>query len=280
MRVHIVGGHGQLGTALGLSAPAGVDIQRFSRSELDLTAIDVEKLAGADVIINAAAYTDVDGAERDPDAAYALNAAGPGELARIAKAQGSHLIHVSTDYVFGAGVERRPLLVDDPKHPNTVYGATKLAGENLVMDNCPDATVVRTAWLFSGDTQPHKDFVSTMLAMARQDREVRVVADQRGNPTFVGDLAVGLWAIVERGVRGILHGVGGGDATWYELAKETYRAAGANPALVSPCATADFPRPAPRPPWSVLDRSTWLAADLPPLPEWRSAVRRAVWDKV
>lgn len=243
--------------------------------------MDVEKLRGADVIINAAAYTNVDLAESEPEQAHLLNADAPGQLAHIAADLGAHFIHISTDYVFGAGAPRRPLHVDDPKHPNTVYGQTKLAGEQAVLAAHPSAAVVRTAWLFSGDLQPNKDFVSTMLRLAREgEGPVNVVNDQWGNPTCTVDLATGLWAIAQRGISGVLHGVGAEYCTWFDLAQETFAACGADPKRVSPCTTADFPRPAPRPEWSVLDVSTWLAADLPPFPEWRTAVRRAVSTKL
>lgn len=280
MRVVVVGGKGQLGHALTHSAPSGVSVIGLSRAEFDVVAPDVEKLAGADVVINAAAYTNVDAAETDAQRAWAVNATGAGEVATAAASVGAHLIHISTDYVFGEGAPRRPLLIDDPKNPNTVYGRSKLAGEDAVMVACPSATVVRTAWLFSGDAQPHKDFVSTMLRLARGDGPVRVVNDQWGSPTCALDLAAGLWQVAQDRVEGVLHGVGTGEATWFDLARETFAACGADPERVSPCTTADFPRPAPRPSWSVLDTSTWLAADLVPLPEWRTAVRRVVSTKL
>lgn len=281
MRVVVVGGSGQLGQALLQTAPKGVNVQGFSRGEFDLTAMEIDKLAGADIIINAAAYTNVDAAETDPEQAHLINAVAPGRLAEAAAGLGAHLIHISTDYVFGAGVPRRPLLADDPKHPNTVYGRTKLAGEQAVLSACPDASVVRTAWLFTGDLSPHKDFVSTMLRLAREGHgQVRVVDDQTGNPTCAVDLARGLWQLAQRPASGVLHGVGTGHCTWFELAKETFALCGADPDRVEPCTTADFPRPAPRPAWSVLDTSTWLAAGLTPLPGWPTALRSAISTKL
>ncbi|QGU02699.1 dTDP-4-dehydrorhamnose reductase [Corynebacterium kalinowskii] len=281
MRVIVVGGSGQLGQALLRTAPEGVSVLGLSRGEFDLTAMDVEKLAGADVIINAAAYTDVDGAEANPELAHEVNAVAPGKLAEVATAQSSHLIHISTDYVFGGDAPRRPLLVDDLKRPNTVYGRTKLAGEQSVFAACPDAAVVRTAWLFTGDLLPHKDFVSTMLRLAREGNgPINVVNDQWGNPTCAIDLAGSLWRIAERRIPGVFHGVGSGYCTWFDLARETFAVCGADPERVNPCSTSEFPRPAPRPAWSVLDASTWLAADLPALPEWRSALRGAVSTKL
>lgn len=280
MRVVVVGGEGQLGQALLKVAPKDIDVRGLSRAECDVTAPAVDKLADADVIINTAAFTNVDGAEAAPDAARAINAVGAGALAEVANKVGAHFIHISTDYVFGEGVEQRPLLVDDPKEPNTVYGKTKLEGELAVLSVCSSAAIVRTAWLFSGDLLPHKDFVSTMLRLARGSDPVRVVNDQWGSPTNAFDLAAGLWEVAQRRVGGVLHGVGAGQATWYDLAREVFEVCGADPERVSPCTTEEFPRPAPRPHWSVLDTSSWLAADLSPLPEWRTAVRRSVSTKL
>lgn len=284
MRVAIVGSRGQLGTALLASAPENVEVRGLSRDELDVTVANATQLdsaiAGCDVVINASAYTNVDAAETDRETAFAVNAEGPGRLAEACQRKGAHFIHVSTDYVFGSSAPRRPLQIDDEKAPDTVYGQSKLAGEQAVLAAHAKPAIVRTAWLFTGDLQPHKDFVSTMLRLARQGTAARVVDDQRGNPTSAVDLAQGLWQVAARRVSGIYHGVGAGDATWFELARETYVACGADPALVTPCTTADFPRPAPRPAWSVLDTSSWLSADLPPFPEWRTSVRRAVSTKL
>ncbi|MEJ6013578.1 dTDP-4-dehydrorhamnose reductase [Corynebacterium sp. H127] len=276
MRVAVVGGNGQLGQALVSTAPAGVEVTALSRPYFDVTEIDVDKLAGSDVIINTAAYTNVDAAESDEATAHAVNALAPGELARVADRLNARFIHVSTDYVFGAGCLQRPLHVNDPKNPDTVYGRTKLAGEQAVLAALPSATIVRTAWLFTGDLQPHKDFVSTMLALARAAQPANVVADQMGSPTCALDLAEGLWQIAEREVEGVLHGVGAGQASWFELAREVYALAGAKPTLVQPCTTAQFPRPARRPEWSVLSTESWRAAELTPLPEWRTALRNSV----
>lgn len=283
MRAIVVGASGQLGTALLAAVPQGVEAVGLTRAEFDVTRVreeGVAKLRGAEVIINCAAYTNVDAAEIDEAAAVALNAQAPAGLAEIARTLGAHFVHLSTDYVFGQGAPRRPLLVDDPKHPNSVYGRTKLAGERAVLAACPGAAILRTAWLFSGDTQPHRDFVSTMAGFAREGRAVNVVADQWGSPTFVGDLARGVWSVATDRISGVRHAVGVGAATWCDVAKQVYDECGADPALVTPCSTEEFPRPAPRPEWSVLDRTSWTDSNLPAFSEWRTAVRQSLSTKV
>lgn len=297
--VAVTGAGGQLGTALLRRAPEGVSVAALRRGDLDVTdeaAVAAHPaLAGADVVINAAGYTDVDGAESDEAAAMAANADAPAHLARRCAATGAHLIHVSTDYVFGPGAapdggnvpegmppssESGPWRPDDPARPDTVYGRTKLRGEELVRASGAAATIVRTAWVYSGPTQPEaRDFVSTMLALeekGRPDGTIKVVADQHGNPTFVDDLADALWELALRPVPGTFHVTGGGATTWHGLAREVFALAGADPERVRPCGTADFPRPAPRPAWSVLDGGTWADAGFTPLPGWRDALRRAL----
>lgn len=287
MRAVVVGSRGQLGSAMTHLAPTGAHVLGLSRADYDLATLTESDLtslttrfAGADVVINTSSYTAVDAAETDEEVAYAVNARAPELLAAAAREVGAHFVHISTDYVFGAGVPRRPLQIDDPKHPNTVYGASKLAGERAVLDAHPDAAIVRTAWLFTGDLQPHPDFVSTMLRLAREGVNPKVVNDQWGNPTCARDLATGLWALAYRRLSGTFHGASDSPTTWFEVARETFEACGADPERVQPCTTAEFPRPAARPEWSVLDTSTWHDADLPAFPEWRTAVRAAVSTKL
>ncbi|MEJ6019065.1 dTDP-4-dehydrorhamnose reductase [Corynebacterium sp. H113] len=280
----ILGAAGQLGTALQASAPESVEVRALTRQQLDVT--DAQAVAkhpafvGADVVINAAAYTDVDGAEEHVDAAYALNAVAPGLLAARAAAEGSHFIHVSTDYVFGESALRRPWTPTDPTNPHTAYGKTKRAGELAVFNATAQATVVRTAWVWSGPTQPQaKDFVSTMLNLENRtapDGTIKVVNDQHGNPTFVGDLAAALWECALRPVPGIFHVTGSGTATWNDLAREVFRAVGADPTRVLMCDSSEFPTPARRPAWSVLDGQAWVEAGFAPLPEWRDALTKVL----
>ncbi|MFD5868028.1 dTDP-4-dehydrorhamnose reductase [Corynebacterium sp. NPDC060344] len=287
-RVVVVGAGGQLGTALRRRVPgSGVDVAWLARADLDVAdaaaVASHPALRGADVVINAAAWTDVDGAETPEGGAGAhrINAVAPGLLARRCEAEGAFFVHVSTDYVFGevAGVPRRPLRADDPTSPDTAYGRTKLAGERAVLDAAPGAAIVRTAWVFSGPTQPDApDFVSTMLRLQARGGSIDVVDDQHGNPTFVDDLADALWRLALRPVAGTFHVTGTGAATWHEVASEVFALAAGESARerVRPCTSEQFPRPAKRPAWSVLDGSAWADAGFEPLPAWRDGLRRAL----
>lgn len=281
----ITGASGQVGTALmRLAGEAGIPVAAVGHAELGLD--DAEGVAthpafrDAPVVINLAAHTAVDRAESEPGAAYAVNRDGPANLALRCRREGAHLIHVSTDYVFGPGVPRRPLRPDDPTGPDTVYGASKLAGERAILDLAADglsATIVRTAWVYTGPRWPGGDFATAMLRLlADPDREIRVVDDQHGNPTYAPHLAAGLLQLASDPVPGILHATGGGATTWCGLARAIAEEAGHDPARIGACATADFPRPAPRPEWSVLDGSSWASVGLDPLPEWRAGVRAAL----
>ena len=313
-RAVVVGAGGQLGTALRRRMPgAGVDVTWLTREDLDVADAGAvaahPALRGADVVINAAAWTDVDGAETPEGEAGAerINAVAPGLLARRCAEEGAFFLHVSTDYVFGEGAgqgekgaaaARRPLRADDPTSPDTTYGRTKLAGERAVLDAVAEArlraAIVRTAWVFSGPTQPEApDFVSTMLRLEERGRvgegpeSINVVDDQHGSPTFVDDLADALWQLALRPVGGGFHVTGTGAATWHDVASEVFAMASelrggdaaeskAARARVRPCTSEEFPRPAKRPAWSVLDGGAWVDAGFAPLPEWRDGLRRSL----
>jgi dTDP-4-dehydrorhamnose reductase len=274
-RYLVTGAGGQLGThLLRLLGPDAVGI---GRSDLDITSPDEVSAALArlrpDVIINAAAWTAVDDAETAEEDAYGVNATAPANLARGAAAHGARLVHVSTDYVFD-GTGTRPYEPEDPPGPKTAYGRTKLAGEQAVLAELPTAWVVRTAWVYGG---PTANFVDTMLRLAQSRPTVDVVNDQTGSPTWVRDLAAALLELAQSSARpGVLHYVNGGAATWFELAQEVFRAAGHDPERVRPTTSAAFPRPAPRPAWSVLSTASWTARGLPAPRDWRSAVQEYV----
>ncbi|MBV7292542.1 dTDP-4-dehydrorhamnose reductase [Corynebacterium sp. TAE3-ERU16] len=290
MDVVVTGSNGQVASALRLTAPGGIRVRWLDRRALDVTSAEAvgtsAVLHGADVVINTAAFTDVDGAE-DPGRraeVEALNVRAPGLLAGRCAEIGARFIHLSTDYVFGSSgsAEAGPLPVDAPTDPDSVYGITKRAGERAVgevSDRCGlRATVVRTAWVFSGALLPgHRDFVGTMLRLAAEDGPVRVVDDQFGNPTYAVDLARGLWRLAADGSAptGILHAAGAGHTSWFGLARQVFAEAGADPERVEPCGSTEYPRPAPRPGWSVLDTGAW-SERYGELPEWRSGVSRAV----
>ena len=296
--VAIVGAAGQLGTAL-QRAPfaAEVEVRALSRGQLDIADADAVAstplLDDVDIIINAAAVTDVDGAESAPESAHLVNALGPKYLAARAREEDAYLIHISTDYVFGdvavteMAQQPRALRVDDFTAPKTMYGRTKLVGENNVRDSGARFAILRTAWVWSGPTQPEaKDFVSTMMRLAETATDddgdpavVKVVDDQHGNPTFVGDLATAIWELAKRVLSnpnsapaGTFHVTGSGEATWFEVAREVFRLTGHDPQRVVACTSSEFPRPAPRPAWSVLDGSAWSEAGLKLLPEWQDTL--------
>ena len=225
------------------------------------------------VVINAAAYTAVDDAETDEDRAYAVNAAGPALLAATCGQVGAHLIQVSTDYVF-AGDGSQPYEVDDPTGPTTAYGRTKLAGEQAVREALPDASwVVRTAWLYGA---AGGNFVKTMAALEASRDTVAVVDDQRGSPTWSRDLAAGLLELARlQPPPGVLHATNSGAATWRDFAAAVFAELGADPARVTATTSAAYPRPAPRPAYSVLSGEAWARAGLTPLRDWRTALGAA-----
>lgn len=271
----VTGAGGQLGGNLLRRDVPGVSIRGLTSSDLDITDVDAvrDAVRPGDVVLNCAAYTAVDAAETDEDAAAAVNATGPRILAEASARVGARLVHVSTDYVF-PGDASTPYEVDDATGPRTAYGRTKLAGERAVLAADPTAVVVRTAWVYTGTGS---DFVATMLRLQRERDTVSVVDDQVGSPTFAGDLAAGLLELAMRPqVRGVLHATNAGRATWFELARAVFAGVGADPERVRPCTTADFPRPAPRPAYSVLSSAAWEQAGLTPLRPWADALADAL----
>lgn len=276
MRVVITGSGGQLAAAMRATIPAGVDATWLGRTELDITNPSAvarhSALSSCDVLINTAAHTAVDAAEEEQQRATAVNDIAPGNLAQRCAAEGVHLVHLSTDYVFGSNAPRRPLTPADPTSPDTVYGRTKLAGEARLAGF--DATILRTAWVYSGNTLPtHRDFVSTMLRLEQSRSQLQVVDDQHGCPTYAVDLARVVWQVAAERPGGIRHAAGQGSTTWFGLARAVFEEIGADPARITPVTSAEFPTRATRPTWSV------LASDYA-LPEWRSAVGRAVAAKL
>lgn len=255
MKVLVVGRSGQLAQALSRGRwPDGTACIALGRPELDAT--DAASVAQAvervrpDVIVNASAYAAVDGAERDRDAAFALNETAPRNLARAAQARRIALVHVSTDYVFG-GTPGRPWREDDPPSPQSVYGASKLAGEAAVRAETGRHVILRTSWLFSARG---KNFLRTMLDLARTRAELSVVDDQLGCPTSADDLARVIAVVADAGGPcGTYHYCGAGPVTWFGFAQAIFaRARGNRPAL-KPITTAQFGAPAARPAYSVLD---------------------------
>jgi dTDP-4-dehydrorhamnose reductase len=276
-RIVITGAGGQLGSCLAAqAADQGRDVLALSSSQWDITdpAAAERIVKSGDVVLNCAAYTDVDGAERAASAAYAVNAAGPEHIARACARAGAQLIHVSTDYVFNGdfgGAAPHPYEPSDETAPQGVYGRSKLAGERAVLAALPEAVVVRTAWVYTGDTG--KDFVAVMRRLAASDGPIDVVDDQVGSPTYVGDLAAALLQVADDGVPGpVLHAANEGVVSRFEQARAVFEECGADPARVRPVSTAHFPRPAPRPSYSALSSRQSTAAGLRPLRHWRAAL--------
>lgn len=278
MKVIVTGAGGQLGRALQATAPADVDIVAVDRVALDIgdeaAAVALVDEIEPDLIINAAGYTAVDRAETDQDEAYRINATGAGILAAAAAVQRARFIHVSTDFVFD-GSSSFPYRPDHPTAPLGVYAASKLAGEQAVLQADPDALIVRTAWVYGSTGH---NFVRTMLRLMAERDEVRVVADQIGTPTFADSLARALWMLDGVRAKGIHHWTDSGVASWYDFAVAIQEEAFAIGLLdrmvpVIPIATSDYPMPARRPSYSVLDKSSAVALLGAPAPHWRVHLR-------
>jgi dTDP-4-dehydrorhamnose reductase len=264
MRLVVTGAGGMLGHRVCIRASElGHDVADLTRIDLDVTNADaclrVVEETEPEAIVNCAAWTDVDGAESDRDGAMAVNATGAGNVACAAAAVGARIVHVSTDYVFN-GAKREPWLESDPVDPQSVYGLTKLRGEERVADATPRHAIVRTSWLF-GAGGPN--FVDTMLRLGAERDEVSVVTDQVGSPTWTGHLADALIELAEREDFGIHHIAGQGACSWNELALETFDQAGVS-CRVLPTTSDAFKRPAPRPAYSVLGTERRDPIVLPP----------------
>lgn len=275
MRYLITGASGMLGTDL-QTVLAGQDVTALGRADLDVTDLDAVRaaVAGHDVVINAAAYTKVDDAEGDEDAAYAVNATGAKNLAIAAREAGAKLIQVSTDYVFD-GAATTPYAETAPRAPISAYGRTKAAGEELAVAEHPTGTyIVRTAWLYG---QHGPNFAATMLRLAGSHPTVSVVVDQLGQPTWTADLARQIVLLAESDApAGAYHGTNSGQGSWFDFTRAIFSEAGLDPERVLPTDSTAFVRPAPRPSYSVLGHDGWAAVGLPEMRDWREALADAV----
>ncbi|MEV4445140.1 MULTISPECIES: dTDP-4-dehydrorhamnose reductase [Streptomyces] len=278
----VTGAHGLLGrdVVAELAADPDATVTGLSRDQLDITdpAAVCAAVTGHRVVVNCAAWTDVDGAERSETAATTVNGAGVRHLARACADSGALLLHISTDYVFPGDV-RRPYPEDAPTGPANAYGRSKLAGERAVVELLPSTGyIVRTAWLY-GAYGPN--FVATMLELAVRHETLDVVADQHGQPTWSRALArqlgaLGCAALAGRAPAGIYHGTAAGHTTWCGLARETFRLSGLDPQRIRPIGSEKFPRPAARPAFGVLGHGNWLRAGLVPLPRWDDQLTAAL----
>jgi dTDP-4-dehydrorhamnose reductase len=279
VKVLVTGAGGQLGLDL-VDAFADHDVVARTRADLDVTdeaavAACVAELA-PDLVLNAAAGTDVDGCEHDPMAAHRVNALAPWWLARACARTGATLVTFSTDYVFdgrapvGTGGAPRGFVEQDTVAPLSVYGRSKAAGEQLVRETLPAHHIVRTAWV-SGARG--RNFVRTMLRIGAEGKPVRVVDDQVGSPTFTRDLAAAVRRLAVSGRHGTVHLVNEGSCSWFDLAGAVFAEAGMDVDL-APQPSSAIDRPAPRPAWSVLDTTHASATGIGPLPHWRDGLVR------
>lgn len=276
MKLLITGAGGQLGQALQGVVPGDVDVLAASSADLDIgdggAVAAYVAAAKPDFVINAAAYTAVDKAESDADAAFRINSDAVGFLARAAAVTGARFVHVSTDFVFD-GEAGHPYAPDAPTSPLGVYGASKLRGEQEAGEA---ALIVRTAWVYGSRGN---NFVRTMLRLMAERDELRVVADQIGTPTWATSLAEGVWKLALAGARGVYHYTDSGVASWYDFAlaiQEEALAIGLLDRAISvvPIPTSAYPTPARRPHYSVLDKATTSALIGAPAPHWRVNLRR------
>jgi dTDP-4-dehydrorhamnose reductase len=272
-RFLVLGASGMVGRAWSrLLSERGIDHRALSRAEFDLTNSahlgQIER--GVEVVVNCAAYTQVDQAETELEAANRANGEAVGELGERCAAVGARVIHYSTDYVFD-GKGNEPYPVDAPTSPVNAYGASKLLGEQLLKESGARSLLVRTSWVYAPEG---KNFVLTIAQLLKTKPELRVVDDQHGRPTSADELALSSYRLAEKADTGTFHLTDGGMCSWFEFASEIKRQLGVDTRLV-PCASSEYPRPATRPAYSVLDLSRSEALLGPMLP-WTEALARVM----
>jgi len=272
MRIIIIGFKGMLGHAL-----EALLVNKHELINLDLPEINIIDLASvksaiasnnADLIINSAAYTDVDGCESNVDHAYAVNSLGPRNLAVVCNALNIPLVHISTDYIFD-GTSGVPYKEWDAPNPQSIYGRSKLQGERYVRELCSKHYIVRTSWLYG---QNGKNFVATMLRLAKEKNEIGVVNDQIGSPTYTVDLAKAITELITEPAYGTYHITNSGVCSWYEFTIEIFKQAGIDNVKVKPITTKDYNRPAKRPAYSVMDNYVWRLQGKQPLRNYKEAL--------
>ncbi len=276
MKILITGANGMLGQDVARAfRGAGHQVTQTDLPEVDITdpASCAAAVAGHDWVVNTAAYTAVDDAESKEGLAFLVNAVGPAVLARATRAAGARMVHVSTDYVF-AGDASSPYAEDAPLAPRSAYGRTKAAGEWAVRAECPEAVIVRTAWLYGPGGA---NIVKTMARLSREREQLAFVDDQRGQPTTTAHLARYLADLIGVGApAGVYHGTCEGEATWCGLARAVFEELGLDPGRVRGITTAEYPLPAPRPAYSVLGHERSDQVGVARLPHWRDALRATI----
>ncbi|WP_315516857.1 dTDP-4-dehydrorhamnose reductase [Hoylesella shahii] len=279
MNILITGCNGQLGNEMQLLQAKYAQHTWFNTdvNELDITDKDaIERFVEAnhiDGVVNCAAYTAVDKAESDPLLAKKLNADAPAFLAEAVGKQGGWIVQVSTDYVFD-GTKHTPYVETDSTCPNSVYGQTKLEGEQAVNKLCPNAMIIRTAWLYS---EFGNNFVKTMIRLGKEREQLGVIFDQVGTPTYAHDLASVIMTAIDKGIKpGIYHFSNEGVTSWYDFTKSIHRIAGINTCHVMPLHTAEYPTPASRPAYSVLDKTKIKEAYSINIPHWEESLAKCI----
>lgn len=272
MKCLIIGCNGQLGRAMCRYAAArghdttGVDVPQIDLRDAD-SVVAAARQCSPDVIINCAAFAAVDRCETEPEPAYAVNRDGAANAARAAHSVGALLVHYSTDYVFD-GTATRPYVETDEPSPASVYGRSKLAGERSVADTWERHQILRLAWLYGADGQNFvKAIIRAARAAAADGRPLRIVDDQRGSPSCADDVCVQTFASIATDDTGVFHCTAEGDCTWFDFGRCIVERAGVG-AVVEPCTTAEFPRPAPRPAYSVLENARFKQHGCNTMPPW------------
>ena len=279
MNILITGCNGQLGNEIQLLQTQYAQHMWFNTdvNELDITDktaierfVEENEIGG---IVNCAAYTAVDKAESDPQLARKLNADAPTFLAEAVAKRGGWMVQVSTDYVFN-GTKHTPYVETDEPCPNSIYGQTKLEGEQAVSKLCPNTMIIRTAWLYS---EFGNNFVKTMIRLGREREQLGVIFDQVGTPTYAHDLATAIMTAIDKGIKpGVYHFSNEGVTSWYDFTKSIHRLAGINTCQVSPLHTAEYPTPACRPAYSVLDKTKIKDAYGIEIPHWEESLAKCI----
>ena len=279
MKILITGCNGQLGNEMQLLAKKNPQHQYFFTDVEELDITDAEAIDRfvqdnqVDCIVNCAAYTAVDKAEENEEFCNLLNNIAPGYLAKAIEKRGGYMVQVSTDYVFD-GTNYTPYTEEEPTCPNSVYGRTKLAGEKQVLENCKQSMIIRTAWLYFTFGN---NFVKTMIRLGQTKPELGVIFDQIGTPTYARDLAAAIFAAINQGiVPGIYHFSNEGVISWYDFTKAIHRIAGINDCKVRPLHTEEYPTPAARPHYSVLDKTKIKKIYGIEIPYWEESLRECV----
>lgn len=279
MNILITGCNGQLGNEIQLLQAQYAQHTWLNTdvNELDITdKTAIERFVEAneiDGIVNCAAYTAVDKAESDPQLARKLNADAPAFLAEAVAKRDGWMVQVSTDYVFN-GTKHTPYVETDEPCPNSIYGQTKLEGEQAVSKLCTNAMIIRTAWLYS---EFGNNFVKTMIRLGREREQLGVIFDQVGTPTYAHDLATAIMTAIDKGIKpGVYHFSNEGVTSWYDFTKSIHRLAGINTCQVSPLHTAEYPTPACRPAYSVLDKTKIKAAYGIEIPHWEESLAKCI----